>query len=147
MGAMLSLMFLPFGRASRIAFLGGIGAFVLLSPLISMVTRLMLGPHVRMTDIHLIIWPSLLLSAWAMFCLFANRLHDIGRSAIWAIVPVFLPTLVMGGLTGFNQTGVGWGAIMTMFVGPLLYMGLAIVLLFFRGHDGPNRFGVRPAMA
>ena len=147
MGAMLSLMFLPFGRASRITFLGGIGAFVLLSPLLSILARPLYGPLLNLNNLHLVVWPSMLLGAWVMFCLFANRLHDIGRSALWAVIPVFMPTLVMSGLVGVNQNGLGWGAIMTMFFSPVLYMALAVVLLFFRGHDGPNRFGVRPAIA
>jgi uncharacterized membrane protein YhaH (DUF805 family) len=146
MRAMLSLMFLPFGRASRITFLGGIGALVLLSPLASLIIRPLFGSLIDFNNLHLVMWSSMLFSAWVMFCLFANRLHDIGRSALWAVAPIFLPVLVIGGLGGFTQTAFGWGGILTIFVGPVLYLGLGALLLFFRGHDAPNRFGVRPAI-
>jgi uncharacterized membrane protein YhaH (DUF805 family) len=147
MAAMLSLMFLPFGRASRITFLGGIGAFMLLSQLVMMAQSTLYTADFRRFGVFFLTMPTLALGAWVMFCLFANRLHDIGRSALWAVIPVFAPTFVMSGLLGFNQNGFGWGAIMTMFFGPVLYVALAVVLLFFRGHDWPNRFGVRPAIA
>ncbi len=147
MGGMLSLMFLPFGRASRIAFLGGFGALMLLSPLLTMLAGPLESAPFQLGGAPSVAPPTLFVTTWVVFCLFANRLHDIGRSALWAGAPILAPMLVMSGLAGFSQSAVGWGGSFAVVFGPLLSMAMALALLCLRGHDGPNRFGQRPAIA
>ncbi len=89
------------------------------------------------------VWLVMSVSGWVLFCLFANRLHDLGRSALWAVIPILLPTLILAMPRGFRQDDLGWAVVLTMYVGPLLYLGFAILLTCFKGKETPNRFGER----
>lgn len=148
---LLRIMFTPFGRAGRIVYLAGLGALWLVLPAIGQLQfyfmRHVLGLEGMALVTHAFPSFSMILMGWVLFCLFANRLHDLGRTAIWAVVPAFLPTVVIGAMGGFSRTAFGWGQILTIFVGPLLYFGFAILLLLFKGNETPNRFGVRSVIA
>lgn len=147
---LLQLMVVPVGRASRVAFLAGFGVMWIVIPLVGQLYFLLarsvfgasgLGLYQQFVPI------SLAVTGWGLFCLFANRLHDLGRSGLWALLPAFLPALVVGAFGGFGESAFGWGAVLTMYFGPIVYFGFAIVLLCFKGGEAPNRFGERPTLA
>ena len=104
-----------------------------------------------------------LLLIWPQLCIHAKRLHDMGRSALWMVVPFCLSSLflvlavVKGGKAvlevlsagssnatrgaAWSQLGIAVGYFaMTFLVGLafLLWVGLS------RGEPGSNRFGPPP---
>ena len=83
----------------------------------------------------------------------SRRLHDLGKSARWGLMPVpFLifgiggMALLMNGLTATSEPNLA--LFLLLFLNNAAYMvGLIslIVLLCLRGTAGPNRFGPEPA--
>jgi uncharacterized membrane protein YhaH (DUF805 family) len=76
------------------------------------------------------------------------RLHDLGRSGWWMILPIFcevaavIATTLAVGQMGISAEAVkGLGVLAGLAV---LYLP-AIILLFIPGQQGPNRFGGAPA--
>ena len=82
--------------------------------------------------------------AWIAVCLFARRLHDLGRSG-WLQVPALVLTLLgsalirpqVAGALHLNPT---LQAVGVMF-GVAAYFGFIISLGLMRGTNGPNRYG------
>ena len=82
-----------------------------------------------------------------MFAMSAFRLHDIGLSSKWSILPmiaamaaVFLPVTLVG------APGVVWGAVVGILMGtiPVILLGLMIWLASIPGQPHENRFGEPP---
>ncbi|WGM40621.1 DUF805 domain-containing protein [Caulobacter sp. NIBR1757] len=123
-----NLLFSPFGRIGRSQFWGawlGLVAFGAVFGWIPLV-----GPAVAVVAFYV------------MVCLFSKRLHDMGRSGWWQLVPIIAApllliagfyslqgaTLVPVGETGLDvRGGVGeWplflGILLSMVVGPLFFL-------------------------
>jgi uncharacterized membrane protein YhaH (DUF805 family) len=155
MKSALVTFFTPFGRANRLAFLAGFGLLMIIPmPLGFLQTALTQAgilprPTLGQMPVHLAYMMSfnMLLLGWMTYCLFVNRLHDLGRTGAWAFIPALLPLLAMGVMTGFSKDGFGWGVGMAIFFSPVLYAAGGLLLLCFKGNPAPNQFGARPDFA
>jgi len=68
---------------------------------------MLLGVHVVAGWIPLIGWALGLAALYASVCLYAKRLHDMGRSGWWQLLPILLgPVLVIG-----SAMSIGFGAL------------------------------------
>jgi len=77
-----------------------------------------------------------------------RRLHDIGRSGWWQILPlaglILMIPAIFPALNGDLEGGLFWGSIG---LGIIAFLGLAILLIVWLATDsekGPNRFGESP---
>ena len=78
----------------------------------------------------------------------SRRLHDIGKSGWWQVLPLaglalMIPALIPG-LAGSFESPLFWGSIG---VGLVVTIGLVILLIVWLAtdsHRGPNRFGESP---
>jgi uncharacterized membrane protein YhaH (DUF805 family) len=153
MKSALITFFTPFGRANRVVFLAGFGLLMILTSVLSSATMMLFQtgllprPDAGLAFVAPYTLASFLPSIWVIFCLFVNRLHDIGRTGIWVLIPALLPLLGMGFLTGFSGEGFNWGVGIAIFTAPILYAGAGVLLLCFKGDPAPNQFGARPGFA
>ncbi len=93
----------------------------------------------------------------SVICLLASavsrRLHDIGRSGFWGLMPVpFLAfgLVQMGRIIGAVEAGVDpdMDAFLLVFINNMIYLaslGFLVFLLVKRSSDGMNRFGGAPS--
>jgi uncharacterized membrane protein YhaH (DUF805 family) len=137
---LVKVMLTPTTRASVREFLTGIVlllALVLLLPLLMWANFQLWGGAVLL----LLPFPILsLVPSWILFCLYVNRLHDLGRSGAWVMAPFPAAFLLMA--TGFLNP-LQAAAVAP----PLLYLIAALALLALAGQSGDNRFGADPRAA
>lgn len=108
---LLWLFFSLKGRISPAAyFLAGL---LLLAVRMFLFYRFSLSPEgsAAQNSWALILFASLIISAWANIALTGKRLHDFGKSAIWALITLVFDLLIF------------------------------FILPFFKGDPGPNRYG------
>jgi uncharacterized membrane protein YhaH (DUF805 family) len=143
MSELFRLLLLPFGRASRLAFLaGGVGVLALGSALSG--ATLVLAMNAQSDAIGYLFYALILLSFWCGFCLFANRLHDIGRSAFWLAAPAALPFAIFLPLVGVSGEGPAWALGLAIFFTPVVAVVAGVALLFIKSAPGANDFGDEP---
>lgn len=91
---------------------------------------------------------SLIILAGLLAAATARRLHDTGRSALWALLPV--PFATYSGVmffrlfTQFLTAEPDMGVFLSVFVSNLLYLAgllILIILLVRNSAPGPNRYG------
>ncbi|EGF93432.1 putative membrane protein [Asticcacaulis biprosthecium C19] len=85
---------------------------------------------------------------WALVCLYAKRLHDLGWSAIWCVVALFdLPVDIVLNLvslvTPVYETAWNFSNGLST-IGNVTAMIMGLILTFRRGQRGPNRYGPDP---
>ena len=100
-------------------------------------------------------YPLLLAVGWLLTAGMVQRLHDRGRTGLWALavwalpgLPWLLMTLFMEGVR-MHGNAPGGDALGVFFALPtlgafVLYLWLFVELGFLRGTAGPNRFGPDP---
>lgn len=79
----------------------------------------------------------------------ARRMHDLGRSALWLVLPVlglFAAALIFGFALSSGGVGSSGGPMFGVAFVIAIFGYLLLLLVWFcrRGTDGPNRFGPDP---
>ena len=83
-----------------------------------------------------------LLLFWSAFCITANRMHDLGLSAVWAGAPVFVAVASVILETPASEPLVSPEKVMQLVLALLIFYSLTAALLLIRkGDPNPNRFG------
>ena len=126
-----TLLLTPQGRIGRGPFWIGVAIVMVLSLVLNIIPG-MVG--------HLIGFVLL----WPQVCVHAKRLHDIGRTAWWMLVPALI--VVACGLAsfalGFSETGGASGpALVPMAVAAVCGLGFLLWVGSTPGSPQPNRFG------
>jgi uncharacterized membrane protein YhaH (DUF805 family) len=142
---MLYALFSWSGRLGRLAYFG---YSLLLSVILSVLGLILLLPLRNAPDamgititINVIL---VLMAVFGQFCLAAKRLHDLDMSAWHYVWIIFAPALFIGVGAGMSQAGMTFPGLVTMLLGALISLLIALFLMFWPGTDGTNQFGERP---
>lgn len=105
---------------------------------------------------------------YPMFCIYAKRLHDGGKAAIWTLAvlggmivgsivlsmiltPLFVGDAFAAAMRGENITSMGWrmkSVMLSLIVSIIMHLGLAFVVnQFVKGDPSANAYGEPPADA
>ena len=122
---------------------------------------MLLGVHVVAGWVPLIGWALGLAALFASVCLYTKRLHDMGRSGWWQVLPIVLgPVLILGsamaigfgaifaeltnGDPGFAAlAGVG-GLFVSLAIAFVVTIGFTLWVGLTEGQPGENRYGEPP---
>lgn len=121
---------------------------------------MLLGVHMVAGWIPLIGWALALAALFASVCLYTKRLHDMGRTGWWQVLPIVLgPVLIFGSamsigvgalladLTnigdGLTLAGVG-GLFVSLAVAFVVMIGFTLWVGTAEGQPGENRYGEPP---
>ncbi len=140
------------GRANRARYwLTALAAFAIMFVLVMIMAAIAPGKGSPTSAggaiaITILILP-VLYCVWVMFAAGLRRLHDLDKSAWWAL-PYFIgPTLI----DAVAEFGIGRAATAPYWAVKLAGMALSLWVLvevgFFKGTAGPNRFGPDPLAA
>ncbi len=126
-----TLLLTPFGRIGRGAFWIGFAIVMVLSIAVNLIP----GPVGHLLG-FVLLWPQV--------CIHAKRLHDMGRTAWWMLVPAVV--LIVCGVASyalvFSETGGGSPtAIVPMAVALVCGVGFLLWVGLTPGSSQANRFG------
>ncbi|MBE2895134.1 DUF805 domain-containing protein [Spirabiliibacterium falconis] len=126
------------GRARRAEY----GWFLL----ISIIINLVLGWVQQGTDLALVQIPLGIFSIWLTLsgiAVTARRLHDLGFSGWWQLIPL-LPLVLMGVIAWVFKPDVGMIYAILAFLWFAMLLGFQMFILFKSGQPFSNRFGENP---
>jgi uncharacterized membrane protein YhaH (DUF805 family) len=121
---------------------------------------MLLGVHVVAGWVPLIGWALGLAALFASVCLYTKRLHDMGRTGWWQVLPIVLgPVLILGSamtigfgalLGELTNIGDGWalagvgGLLASLAIAFLVMIGFTLWVGTAEGQPGENRYGEPP---
>lgn len=83
-------------------------------------------------------------TTWILVCISSQRLHDLGRSGWWQLLPIALTCVAVAlsepawaAALGLGEAAAGVAGV----VGALIYIGFLVAIAIPRGSPDPNRFG------
>jgi uncharacterized membrane protein YhaH (DUF805 family) len=143
---MLFALFSWGGRMGRLAYFG---YSILLSVMLVVLNLVLLLPLRNAPDAKgITIAITLILGAmgiWGGFCLAAKRLHDVDLSAWYYVWIILIPALLNGVGVAMRHPEVGMtvpGLVVSL-AGLTFLLLVYLILLFWPGTDGTNRYGER----
>ncbi|KRA59958.1 hypothetical protein ASD79_10555 [Caulobacter sp. Root655] len=121
---------------------------------------MLLGVHVVAGWVPLIGWALGLAALFASVCLYTKRLHDMGRTGWWQVLPIVLgPVLILGSamtigfgalLGELTNIGDGWalagvgGLFVSLAIAFVVMIGFTLWVGTAEGQPGENRYGEPP---
>jgi uncharacterized membrane protein YhaH (DUF805 family) len=121
---------------------------------------MLLGVHVVAGAIPLIGWALGLAALYASVCLYTKRLHDMGRTGWWQVLPIVLgPVLIIGSaisigfgalLANLTNAGDAWalagvgGLFVSLAIAFVVMIGFTLWVGTAEGQPGENQYGEPP---
>jgi uncharacterized membrane protein YhaH (DUF805 family) len=122
---------------------------------------MLLGVHVVAGAIPLIGWALGLAAMFAAVCLYTKRLHDMGRTGWWQVLPIVLgPVLIIGSamtigfgalLAEMTNGDAGWAALagvgglfVSLAIAFVVMIGFTLWVGTAEGQPGENHYGEPP---
>jgi uncharacterized membrane protein YhaH (DUF805 family) len=121
---------------------------------------MLLGVHMVAGWVPLIGWALALAALFASVCLYTKRLHDMGRTGWWQVLPIVLgPVLIIGSamsigfgalLADLTNIGDAWalagvgGLFVSLAIAFVVMIGFTLWVGTAEGQLGENRYGEPP---